>query len=245
MMENPSKDVKDFFSDKRSVADYSKIKLRSFEKELFRIYLKNKGRLLDVCCGAGRVAIPLAKKGFNVVGVDFSSNMIRNAKKIAKKRNIKNVKFILCDASSMNFKKQTFNYVIMMDISLCHIYPENKRKIVVEKIYNYLKSDGILIISFLPTIFILPLRTFIHNLLFILGYKNQKFKLNEIYFKVYNKKVYCKLFTFQEIKKLLKSLGFKEIKIMSSRELAEKNKSIKFIYNLLKPFFPCCVIAIK
>lgn len=38
-------------------------------------------RLLDLCCGYGRHAVPLAGQGFDVVGLDLSPVMLREAKK--------------------------------------------------------------------------------------------------------------------------------------------------------------------
>jgi len=42
-----------------------------------------KGRILDLMCGNGRIAINLAKMGYDVVGVDFSQVYIEDAKKRA------------------------------------------------------------------------------------------------------------------------------------------------------------------
>jgi len=41
------------------------------------------GRLLDLCCGNGRVSIFFAKKGFEAVGVDFSEDYIEDARERA------------------------------------------------------------------------------------------------------------------------------------------------------------------
>ena len=38
-------------------------------------------RVLDLCCGYGRHCVPLADLGFNVVGLDLSSTMLREAKR--------------------------------------------------------------------------------------------------------------------------------------------------------------------
>src|SRR3972149_3214928 len=41
------------------------------------------GRVLDLCCGNGRFSIYLAKKGFEVVGIDFSGRFINDAREKA------------------------------------------------------------------------------------------------------------------------------------------------------------------
>ncbi len=41
------------------------------------------GRLLDICCGNGRVPIHMAKKGYRAVGVDISGAFIKDAEKKA------------------------------------------------------------------------------------------------------------------------------------------------------------------
>ncbi len=41
------------------------------------------GRLLDLCCGNGRISILFAKKGFESVGVDFSGDYIEDARERA------------------------------------------------------------------------------------------------------------------------------------------------------------------
>lgn len=45
--------------------------------------------VLDVCCGTGYWAIPLASKGFMVTGIDKSKKMLEIAKEKAKEQNLK------------------------------------------------------------------------------------------------------------------------------------------------------------
>jgi ubiquinone/menaquinone biosynthesis C-methylase UbiE len=47
-----------------------------------------KGRVLDLCCGNGRISIHLARKGFDVVGVDFSRAFIEDARRRAQEYNV-------------------------------------------------------------------------------------------------------------------------------------------------------------
>ena len=54
-------------------------------QELFRILQLSAGdRVLDAPCGYGRIALPLAKLGLSVTGVDYSPDMLFLAKKKAK-----------------------------------------------------------------------------------------------------------------------------------------------------------------
>lgn len=68
------------------------------------------GNLLDLCCGNGRVAIHIAKKGFKAVGVDISQVFLEDAKRKAEehdvsdmvtflKGDVRNLKDILKDVS--------------------------------------------------------------------------------------------------------------------------------------------------
>ena len=48
----------------------------------------NKGRVLDLGCGQGRNAIPLARLGFEVTGVDLTKVGISQMNQIAKSENL-------------------------------------------------------------------------------------------------------------------------------------------------------------
>jgi demethylmenaquinone methyltransferase/2-methoxy-6-polyprenyl-1,4-benzoquinol methylase len=63
-------------------------------------------RALDVCCGTGDLAIGLARRGAEVVGVDFSAAMLD----VAKGRNSR-AQFILADALRIPFQDATFDIV--------------------------------------------------------------------------------------------------------------------------------------
>jgi ubiquinone/menaquinone biosynthesis C-methylase UbiE len=56
-----------------------------------------RGRVLDIGCGTGNYAIELAKLGFQVVGVDFSTRMLANARAKAVARGLENLEFRRAD----------------------------------------------------------------------------------------------------------------------------------------------------
>ena len=60
---------------------------------------------IDLGCGTGNEAIFLAKKGFNVTGVDISQAAIKEAEKKSKDARL-NVKFIVSDIAKLKLKKK-------------------------------------------------------------------------------------------------------------------------------------------
>ena len=47
--------------------------------------LKNEeAKILELCCGTGRLTIPIAKKGYHITGVDISHSMLDRAKEKGK-----------------------------------------------------------------------------------------------------------------------------------------------------------------
>jgi len=62
-------------------------------------------RILDIACGEGTFAVEMAKRGFRVVGVDISKEMLKFAKEKAKNENV-NVEFIYGDMRSLDFNEE-------------------------------------------------------------------------------------------------------------------------------------------
>jgi SAM-dependent methyltransferase len=74
--------------------------------------LPAKGRILDIGCGSGRHCIELARRGYLVTGVDFSSGMLMEAQREAKKAGVL-VEWIQADATKFRSKKP-FDAVICL-----------------------------------------------------------------------------------------------------------------------------------
>ena len=75
---------------------------RSEAEDLARLYreygLRAGARILDLCCGIGRVAVPLAKLGYKVTGVDLAPEYIKRARRYAKSKGVaRKTKFIVGD----------------------------------------------------------------------------------------------------------------------------------------------------
>jgi ubiquinone/menaquinone biosynthesis C-methylase UbiE len=68
---------------------------------------EDKVKILDVCTGTGTQAFAFAKRGYEVVGLDMSREML----KIAEKKNkYENVWFVMADAAKMPFEPDYFDF---------------------------------------------------------------------------------------------------------------------------------------
>jgi ubiquinone/menaquinone biosynthesis C-methylase UbiE len=95
------------------------------------------GRLLDLGCGTGQLAIPLAPYFKDVVGVDPEKDMIEEAEKTAKRAGMKNIKFIHEKAENAISKLGIFRLV-----SIGRAFHWMEREIILEKTYNILEDGG-------------------------------------------------------------------------------------------------------
>lgn len=64
-------------------------------------------KIIDIGCGSGRYTVALAKEGFEVLGIDFSSQMLNIAHQLAKEDSVyERCRFILGDFKEMTFTER-------------------------------------------------------------------------------------------------------------------------------------------
>src|SRR5258708_19498843 len=83
------------------------------EKFVARLDLKPGTRLLDVACGTGNSAIPAAKAGAQVTGVDIATNLLEQAKKRAAAEHLE-IRFEEGDAEQLPYPDRSFDHVLSM-----------------------------------------------------------------------------------------------------------------------------------
>jgi len=114
--------------------------MKDFEEgKKIKSYLKKHSKILDLGCGTGRHVIPLAELGHSCVGVDISSNMLRQAAKKASNKNLK-IQFLECDITeSLPFDDNTFDMILC----LFHTFELNKnRENIFKEAKRLLKKGG-------------------------------------------------------------------------------------------------------
>lgn len=105
-------------------------------------YLKNKkyNKLLDIGCGTGLLIDMLSKKcNAEFVGLDLSPKMLKEAKK----KKIKNAKFVEGRSDELPFENNTFDIVTCSQSF--HHYPETDKPL--QEALRVLKPGGLYIIS--------------------------------------------------------------------------------------------------
>ena len=70
-------------------------------------------RVLDVACGTGNLAIPAAKAGAEVVGVDIATNLLEQGRERALAEGL-SVEFLEGDAEGLPFQAESFDAVVTM-----------------------------------------------------------------------------------------------------------------------------------
>lgn len=99
------------------------------------------GFALDVCSGAGTNATYLAKKGFDVTGVDISQTATKHAEHRAKREGVsKKCRFFSGDLTKMNLSKERFDFIF--DRGCYHHISEDDKPRFVRTINESLKKGG-------------------------------------------------------------------------------------------------------
>ena len=103
---------------------------------------KNKdARLLELCCGTGRLTLPIAKDGYNISGVDITSSMLEQAKVKASEAGLE-VEFIEADIRTLDLPEK-YDLIFIPFNSIHHLYKNDDLFKVFNAVKNHLKEGGL------------------------------------------------------------------------------------------------------
>lgn len=128
----------------RTAEDYDNSEDGRFVEGMYGVLgeeiLKSNGtRILDVGCGNGNLFEFLGQKSYEMFGVDFSQNMISEAKAKA----IPDASFLVADAEMLPFKDSEFDIVVCNASFHHYIHPDA----VLQEMHRVLKDGGKLLIG--------------------------------------------------------------------------------------------------
>jgi 2-polyprenyl-3-methyl-5-hydroxy-6-metoxy-1,4-benzoquinol methylase len=103
-------------------------------------------KILDIGCGTGRHSLELARRGYNVTGIDLSEAMIDKARSLALTENLK-IDFRIKDARNFNFK-ESFDLAIMIcEGAFPLMETDEMNYFILRNAYSSLKSGSKLIFT--------------------------------------------------------------------------------------------------
>jgi len=110
------------------------------------------GRVLDLACGSGRLTIPLAQSGFQVVGGDLSPEMLERARSHAKAQAVE-LDLVQLDMRDFDLGGRTFDTIVVAVNSILHLHSLDDFKSFFESTGRHLSPQGRLVFdAFLPNI---------------------------------------------------------------------------------------------
>lgn len=140
-MENKKEATLNFYNKyAEQYAKYISHQVLQFSQMKFISLLPKKAKILDAGCGAGRDVAAFVEEGADVIGIDFSESMLKEAKKLIPEGN-----FELIDMEKMSFNDNSFDGIWSLG-SILHTEKGDIPKILNE-FYRVLKKEGILYLA--------------------------------------------------------------------------------------------------
>lgn len=115
-----------------------------FYRELTERLVQRPGPILELGCGSGRVAIPLARAGFEVIGLDISASMLARARDRLSRQSRavrERVSLIRGDARTFALDRQ-FPLIIMAFNSFEHLYTRVEVEACLSRVREHLVPGG-------------------------------------------------------------------------------------------------------
>jgi SAM-dependent methyltransferase len=107
---------------------------------------KNKdARILELCCGTGRLTLPIAKDGYDITGVDSTSSMLEQAKIKASEEGLK-IKFIEADIRTLDLPEK-YDLILIPFNSIHHLYGNEDLFKAFNVVKNHLKEGGLFLLD--------------------------------------------------------------------------------------------------
>ncbi|MFE6997622.1 class I SAM-dependent methyltransferase [Microbacterium sp. NPDC057659] len=102
--------------------------------------------VLDLGCGAGRLAVPIALQGNRVTGVDVSSPLIGAAQDFAHERGADSVEFDVVTGTEVSFPPASFDLVLSVK-HYCYVPGRESRRRLLNDVAAVLRPGGRLLVT--------------------------------------------------------------------------------------------------
>lgn len=113
--------------------------------------------ILELGCGTGKISIPLAEAGFEVVGLDLSAAMLKEARRKTNNKGLP-VRWVQGDMTQFSLG-QRFNLIILPSNNLCHLLSLAEVEKCFKCVLDHLANGG----QFVITVFVPNLKLLIED----------------------------------------------------------------------------------
>lgn len=126
---------------------YDGLNIFLFDLQFYKKWLpKNKdAKILELCCGTGRLTLPIAKDGYDICGVDYTSSMLERAKVKASEAGL-DINFIEADIRTLNLQEK-FDLIFIPFNSIHHLYKNEDLFKSLKVVENHLKENGLFLLD--------------------------------------------------------------------------------------------------
>lgn len=98
-------------------------------------------QILELCCGTGRLTVPIAKDGYDITGVDYTSSMLTQAKQKASEAGL-DIRFIEADIRTLDLQEK-YNLIFIPFNSIHHLYTNEDLFKAFNAVKKHLKVGGL------------------------------------------------------------------------------------------------------
>ena len=102
-------------------------------------------RILELCCGTGRLTIPIAQEVYNICGVDYTPSMLEQAKWKATEAGLE-INFIEADIRTLDLQEK-FDFIFIPFNSIHHLYRNEDLFKALACVRNHLKEGGLFLLD--------------------------------------------------------------------------------------------------
>lgn len=99
-------------------------------------------RVLDLGCGNGRTTVPLARRGYEVVGIEYSPSLVELAKQHRPDIDVQHG-----DARQLKFADESFDVAFFSWNGMDYMHPVSDRLRVLTEVRRVVKSGGLYVFS--------------------------------------------------------------------------------------------------
>lgn len=113
--------------------------------------LLQRSSVLELACGTGRIAIPLAQRGLSVTGIDYCEPMLDLAQNKVREAQVQ-VELAQCDFRAFDLGKK-FGSILLLFNALWHVHERHDFAALMQCVRRHLQPDGLFVLDvFVPAL---------------------------------------------------------------------------------------------